>query len=147
MNEQIDDVEICILNERGFGFTTFKVIKPSSLSSGSITDILDRFVQTLGFKGLGEQWVEMNRSDAQTMLTKLLHKDLAYGSEIMTYHRARRLSNRFVRLFGDEARYFTNTKYINSRRSWSPITKSTFDAGIICVDEEHIGIAWVEDED
>lgn len=93
-----------------------------------------------------------DRASAVAILTQLLHKDMAYGSEIMPIEDARNLASNFISLFDPESKYYSNStwnknEYGKNISGWNPLTEATFDSGIIVVDKNKIGIAWFEDED
>lgn len=129
---------------------------------------LDQFVVRLdrGFKPLGSSWREIDQSEAHQIILLILSQDLAYNSEIMEVEFAESLTSRFLNLFSDSARYFTNgnfrTYYLDHMGDtfqplkkttphafggWMPLTEATFDTGVVCFDENYIALIWVEDED
>lgn len=150
MATEIENVGSSIIKERKWGHTTFQVMEWPATSGGSdsITEVLDGFVEKLGFVGLEEGWREINRCEAETIAQIILHRDLAYRAEAMTAQRACKLAEQFLALFNKEARYFTNGEFdADGLHMWSGITEATFDTGIICIDNERMGILWVQDED
>jgi len=147
MLESIKNLGSAIVQERKYGIVAFRVEERPS-NTGSATAMLDEFVETLGFDGLREDWKEIDRRMAQTILQAVLYRDLAYNAEIMTAKRACQLAEQFLALFTEQARYFTNAVFESSRLSmWSGITEATFDTGVICFDNKLVGILWVQDED
>lgn len=91
-------------------------------------------------------------ASAVAILSQLLHKDMAYGSEIMPLEEARNLASGFISLFDATSNYYSNSTWHQHEsggniRAWAPLTEATFDSGIIVVDNHKIGIAWFEDED
>lgn len=149
MSEQIEILKNNILKERRYGCTNFHVTqRPDGTENGNFSyDALDNFVESLGFVDLGDEWKEINQRDALTIAQLVLHKGLAYDGECMTAERALQLAEQFLELF-DEARYFTNGIFDDTGlRMWSPISQATFDTGTVCVDDNRIGILWVQDED
>jgi hypothetical protein len=68
----------------------------------------------------------------------------------MSLSEAKQLLLRFFSFFAADCQFFTNASFNNdySRiKSWNPITKATFDTGVVIVNTHRIGILWVEDED
>jgi hypothetical protein len=65
------------------------------------------------------------------------------------------LAAEFLSRFGETARFYTNGTFPphDERRpagwmgSWDPITRATFDTGVIAVDDVTVGLLWFEDED
>jgi hypothetical protein len=109
---------------------------------------LDRFVEKFGLSGIGERWREIAREAAVSLTTTFLARDLAYKMKLMSDVEARELAERFVGAFGPGARFFTNADDpAGESWSWDSLTGSTFDAGVIGVDTNTIGVIAVEDED
>jgi hypothetical protein len=95
-----------------------------------------------------------DKGKAKIILTILLHKDMAYDSEMMSLEEAEELAERFLSYFSDTARYYSNSEWKKKEstgthhlNSWDPLTDATFDSGLIIIDEKQIGITWFEDED
>ena len=107
---------------------------------------VDEYVRSLGFSAIGEQWIEIDRNRAEAILSHFLSHDMAYGTVLMPVERARKMAGDYLDLFGeDSASFFTNRE--GRAGTWTPISQATFDTGIVALDEEGIGILWVEDED
>jgi hypothetical protein len=107
-----------------------------------------------------ESLIEIGNSKlASSILTSLLHKDLAYDAEIIPLEQANLLANAFISTFSNKATYFSNltwdkNEYKEGNRnyelglsSWTPFTEATFDSGVIIYENNRIGIAWFADED
>src|SRR5262249_2284587 len=132
-------------------------LRPRSPSVEDARVLIDAFVASLGFSGLGQGWEEINRDQAESILRLILHKDLAYRMPITPLEKATSLAGRFLALFSRSARWFTNGTYHlapvrtpnggSAGPSWNPISQATFDTGVVCIDESRIGIMWVQDED
>jgi hypothetical protein len=131
------------------------VVEPSSLPQpDEMVQFIDEFVAKHGMTGIGREWEEVVRSVAVRHLTRILHKDLAYDVTIVPLDRAAELAERFIKLLG-EACYFTNTVPADrlddilwaGAMGWTPLTRATFDSGIVAVGPANIGIIWIEDED
>ena len=93
---------------------------------------------------------EIGREQAEEVARYILHKDLAYGSELMSNEAAEELVSRFFDRFDETtAQYYTNGNYYadRSNHSWSPATTATFDTGVLIVGKSCSGCLWVEDED
>lgn len=110
---------------------------------------LDRLARSVGFRGLGERWREINRDDAVRLLVRILRFNLAYRrSEEMTERRARDLAVHFVGSFTTPARWFTNGTFTPAGWSgWGKVGNTTFDAGVAALSDDLVGMLWVEDED
>ena len=82
---------------------------------------------------------EIDEASARESVLRLLHRDMAYHAEVMPLEQAAGLADRFFEPFGEGARYFTN--------NWCPVTKATFDEGVLVLGLQRSGCLWVEDED
>ena len=109
----------------------------------------DDLCRRAGLEPLGRAWVDVDESRACAFLTALLHKDLAYKTEVMPERRAHWLAEEFLRAAGCESRFATNSPDIPHELpfAWTPATESTFDAGIAVFGETGAGLYWVADED
>lgn len=93
---------------------------------------------------------EISRKQAAALLRKILHRDLAYNSKIISQAKAENLATRFLDCFDKQsAKYYTNGDFyeINPKRGWNPATNATFDTGILVISKSKAGCLWVEDED
>jgi hypothetical protein len=126
-----------------------------------VQKVVDAFVAEMGCTGLSTNWLEIDRPEAHWVLTHVLWADLAYSAAIMTRDEAMTLAGRFQWFFMDTiyegCRYYTNSTWTHRMvplpdptdcldGSW-PITDASFDAGVIIVSPERIGMLWVKDED
>lgn len=119
------------------------------LDPGEAQDF-DGVARAAGLQPLGRAWVEVDAERAESVLAALLHKDLAYKSEVMPEHTARWLASEFLRGFGPyRSRFATNSSDMPDQMPWSctPATDATFDAGVVVMGEAGSGIYWVADED
>ena len=104
----------------------------------------------LGFRDIPDDlWVTVDREGAVDLLTDCLAKDLAYSVEVVPMAEARSLASAFIEQFGPDATFLTNVhKYGEaSAYGWEPISRSTFDAGILVHEHGLAGIFWVTGED
>ena len=110
----------------------------------------DAIATTVGYVPC--DWRELDRSAALGNVISCMQCDLAYQEPILSLEEARDLAQRFLSLFEEGARFFTNGDPFDASdryrsRSWQPISAATFDAGVIAVSRDRVGIFWVEDED
>jgi hypothetical protein len=155
MNSGYERLKAEVLRARRYGVTTVE-LRPLS-AAPSVPEVIDQFVESLGFHGIGRGWYETTREDAVAILHRILNRDLAYDAVIMHGNKAGRLARQFLACFEADARHFTNGTFHQppERRSeevtvgpgWNPITPATFDTGVVCLDDQRIGILWVQDED
>lgn len=98
-------------------------------------------------------WHEIDRTMATEILTDLLIRDLAYACDADSKPIASIVANDFVGEFKEETRFFTNTEWQHQNgtlkigNSGFAATESTFDSGIIALNDHKMGVYWIEDED
>lgn len=113
---------------------------------------LQHVIGFFGLTGKAENLLVISPEQAVTALTALLHKDMAYNSELMTEAEAAALAQELIRHFA------TPDAVIYSSGEWrdeengeliycSPFTKATFDAGMLIRNREETIAIWFEDED
>ncbi len=88
-------------------------------------------------------FAEVSASQAHSLVTSILHKDMAYSQPLMTEDRAQELTKQFFAKFGGRARFYSN----GWPDAWNPATDATFDTGVLVLGEDCAGCLWVEDED
>ena len=115
---------------------------------------LDAVAAQVGYRKLGAGWEELTPTRAEEVLAALLHRDMAYRAQTLPRAEAERIAAAFFDLFGDRLRCFSNSDWEpddpgGSLRvtSWDPISKATFDSGIVATDGVVTGLFWFEDED
>jgi hypothetical protein len=98
------------------------------------------------------------KTEAVAILTRLLHKDLAYNQPMMPLKQAAGLAELFLAPFNDSnVRFYTNIDFSEEGQklgpdTWagpkfSPVTDATFDAGVIAIAPQRAACLWIEDED
>lgn len=115
---------------------------------------LDQILERCHLKPEAEHLLAITQKEAVEVLVCWLHRDAAYGKELMCGSLARELAEKFVKEFADGAsRFFTNGPWHDPRQpqSWQPLTDSVFDGGVIIEsgvgnDTRHVCL-WFEDED
>lgn len=121
----------------------------SLVEAGTAADF-DGLAREAGLDPLGRSWIEVDAARARRFLVAILHKDLAYKSDVMPERRAEWLADQFLSAFGRfNGRFATNSPDSPDGFpfSWTPATTYTFDAGIAVLGESGAGIYWVADED
>ena len=110
----------------------------------------------LPFHAIGDSWIQIDRTEATLIVARILHRDLAYGGEMMEAPIATVLSEQFMaKSFSNTSQFFTNATWAIAGpergreriREFQPATNSTFDTGIVGIDDKQIGMIWVQDED
>ncbi len=110
-----------------------------------------------GLHGELSCYKEIDETAARHLVWRVLHRDMAYNTEIMPDARAAELTDRFLAQFGPGTRYFTNGTWhllpvaeagtVIAGASWDPVTDATFDTGVLAISPECSGCLWVMDED
>jgi len=135
-----------ILEVRDCGEVTF-CIAARTTSTSSVKALLDDFVVRFNFFGLADGWKEIDLVAAKQIVSEIIFRDLAHGTQMTTGEHACLLAEEFLGIF-EQSRFFTNAIFENGTLStWYPVSKSTFDTGVVCLDDTKIGILWVQDED
>lgn len=139
------DITERIKQERGQD--TIAGILPGA-ASASVTDVARSF----GLLDSSECYEEIDAVEAAKVIENVLHRDMAYKTEIMPFSLARELSGEFVAAFaGSDARFFTNGEWGRSTGAlgvgWTPVTSATFDTGVLVVSDQTFGCVWCMDED
>ncbi|MEI7772675.1 MAG: hypothetical protein WCI67_21975 [Chloroflexales bacterium] len=116
---------------------------------------LDALAAEEGYTGLGEGWVEVPRRIAAKILAHLIASELAYPTEVVEPAAAEGLAGRFLALFPQGARYFTNGACSGPFAiydiageevlGWRSISAAPFDNGVIGLAAERVGMLWAED--
>ncbi|WP_437877677.1 hypothetical protein [Sorangium sp. So ce513] len=112
----------------------------------SVEDLARRF----GLRDDVGTYREIDEETAWRIIAYVLHRDLAYGVDMVSAEEAARLAREFLEQFdGAGCRYFTNGNFGEdpTGASWSPATSATFDTGALILGASKSGCLWVEDED
>ncbi|MCM8528695.1 MAG: hypothetical protein NE327_19375 [Lentisphaeraceae bacterium] len=111
---------------------------------GSLNEALKCF----GLFSKSESLKEVKYNEAAKILSSLLQKTLAYGSNVMNKEDAEVLTNEYLFLFSKDAIFYTNGSWSEQDlNSWTSFTDFTFDAGVIVKDENRYSCIWLVDED
>ena len=109
----------------------------------------DAYVESLGFRPVGEGWNTLSREEASRSIVAILTESLAYHCPMLEKADAERVSGEFLSGFPSaRAVFLSNSETIGPGAvASSPISQATFDAAIVALDEAQIGVLCVEDED
>lgn len=157
---ELNELLQTIRDARIYGVTYLAVYEKPAYSKWELLVFEKLSVPEISAEEFMKSLIEINNSQlASSILTNLLHKDLAYDTEILSLEQANLLANAFISTFSNQARYFSNSTWNENEynkanrdlkcglRSWTPFTEATFDSGIIICDNDRVGIAWFADED
>lgn len=146
----LGEMHLCetIRTMRNCGVCTASIVEANN---ASLEDVANRF----GLNNDCSIYHEIDSTQATRALTMILHKDMAYETEIMPIHDASELANEFILSFDSKiTTFFTNgscgeTTYTGHPNSagWNPATDATFDTGVMAISPSKIGCLWIEDED
>lgn len=146
---QTNELYFQIAEKRKYGFISCAV---KSLAAGADRSdpqfLIAGLLKELGFIPVALD--EIEDGQARRIFNLILSRDLAYRVEIMSQEEANQLAERFLAFFEPPVRYFTNGYFTENPfylRSWDPISKATFDTGVVVLSETRIGLLWAEDED
>lgn len=121
-----------------------------TISASEDVKSFDDVARLVGLEPLGRGWVDGDDARARRFLAGLLHRDLAYKSEVMPSSTADWLAGEFLGVFGlHGARFATNSRDLPHEFpfSWTPATGYAFDAGLAVIGRSVCGLYWVADED
>lgn len=121
-----------------------------ALASAGEVESFDDLARLAGLEPLGRGWTEVEAGRARRFLIGLLHRDLAYKSELMPEHRAEWLAEDFLAAAGNYgSRFATNSPDMPHEFpfSWTPASDYTFDAGVAVIGDAGSALYWVADED
>ena len=113
---------------------------------------LEKIMKSFGLFPNPEALREIDVKSAKEVLVSVLWKDLAYKTELISKELAEERAGFLIEQFQDSStKMYTNGDWVNYHEKkssgWSPLTSSTFDAGVIFVDRKHAACVWVEDND
>ena len=115
---------------------------------------VETVAKSFGLYGELGPYIEISASAASSVLTDVIHRDMAYSSEIVPLHKAKKLADAFVAEFqGSAARFFSNGFYRHGlgksrlNTGWQSATDATFDTGILVVCCSRSACVWFKDED
>jgi hypothetical protein len=126
-----------------------KHIDISAYHSKSISEKADEVVRANGLTPIGKSWEELKPPEAQEMLTRLLQKTLAYGSEIFQEKTAAHMASIIIEHLQIGQRWFLSNGglYPGGFSIGQPLGSATFELGIVCGDSRQAIFVFSEDED
>jgi hypothetical protein len=149
IESELSFLESLIREECGSGFTIRAREWPSLPDGRSGADAV---AVDSGFGPGGAEWVEYTRDEAELVLAFVLHRDLAYSSQLMDLETASFTARRLMSLVPAAAIFYGNREVPADFNglggcSWVSISNSTFDAGVVALSDRFSMIVWVEAED
>ncbi|WP_411281905.1 hypothetical protein [Gemmatimonas sp.] len=118
--------------------------------------LADQAVESVGFRALGDGWLEVSESDARRIGAGVLGRDLATNAVIIPALEADDLVGELLAMVPEPFTCFTNGDWADvfgddapqhDGFSFDPLTDSALDAGIVCVGDGVTAVLWVEDEE
>jgi hypothetical protein len=126
-----------------------RVLGGAGEQAASVGDAASAF----GLKGDPGTYREVDEALAREILVGVLHRDLAYGTRLMSLSTAESLAGDFLaKLVEPGAKFFTNGEFrrdagaalVMSR--WNPATASTFDTGVLALGKTASACLWVAED-
>lgn len=116
---------------------------------------LDALAAEVGYRGLGDAWIQVPRRIAAKILRHLIGGELAYPEEVVPDEQAEALASRFLALFPEGSRYFTNGAVSGDFAvydqggaevlGWRSISAAPLDTGVVALGGGRVGLLWAED--
>lgn len=130
-----------ILNARNCGQVRYSFVTDAA---NDLSAVLAKF----GLFADASLITEVSRTEAISILTKLLWKDMAYGAECMAHDTAKRFAETFIsESESTGCKFYSNVKSAEPMQR-QPLTSSTFDSGVIVSGNLHRhACLWFQDED
>jgi hypothetical protein len=145
---KFEELRDLALSKRRAGLLTLDY-RDISTPAPSLAGAADAMVARHGFRPLHNEWRIIQRPQALISLQQILLCDLAYQQPLMEKKTAHFIADSFLALFSPHNSCYCTNGFFSERNmlTWTPITQSTFDHGVIAFDEKHIGMIWAQDED
>ncbi|MES2920726.1 MAG: hypothetical protein V4819_04235 [Verrucomicrobiota bacterium] len=136
-----------LLAEKFDGIVTM-VFEPRGIMDGEPHAVADAFVSRHGFKPIQKRWSLLDESTAASLISKMLHRSLAYHVEMLSQKTSEHFAHAFRMLFDQfSVTCVSNGSIGQDSAGWAPITASTFEMAVVMYDATKIGMICVEDED
>ncbi|MBP1933011.1 hypothetical protein [Ammoniphilus resinae] len=152
MFNDFEEFEKVLVSNRDSGDVTCRMKDINQV--GRVVEVKEQFLQEVGLNSdrIKGRWKEVDRKTAGRILEYILSVDMAYDIKLKSKPLADQLGRYFLNQFHFDAKYYTNGDFEEKTgflriRGWIPVTASTFDTGVVVMDEDRIGILWTEDDD
>ncbi len=108
----------------------------------------DLLAEELELNRLGDKWSELDGYAAENLLVRILGKSLITNYWFMEPIEARATAEHLLDTFQMPRKYFTNViSYDESGlTAWTPLSNTTFDAGLVILDEQWVGLVGVAEK-
>jgi hypothetical protein len=141
-----------VRRERDCGTVTVAFL---TLPEGVVAEhAADRIAAANGFATLGPQWRTVDRATASALLERLLTRDLCYKLPLRSATAAAALVEQWLGFTCEPRVFLTNDTTADwaagldgEARSFQPISRSTFDTGVIATGPGAATMVWVEEDD
>lgn len=133
------------LREADRGQAVYVQLRRREAALADLSSEADMFVQELGLKPLGARWQEMDGYTAENLLVQLLGRSLSTDYLMMEPIEARATAEHLLDTFQMPRSYLTNVLSFDGGglTGWNPLTELTFDAGLVIIDEQWVGLIVV----
>lgn len=114
----------------------------------SLNEEADLLAEELGLNRLETNWAELDAYAAENLLVRILGKSLITNYWLMEPIEARATAEHFFDTFQMPRTYLTNVISYDDDglTAWTPLTGTTFDAGLVIMDEQWVGIVVVAEK-
>ena len=131
-----------LLKDRGRGSLRLVFAR----SSG---DSLQALISTMGFDFHAEELTPIDVVEAEAALSRLFHRDLAYGVSVMDTGAAQTYAREVISEYAPRGTtIYTNAQWDEDKlTTWNPVTAATFNVLILIVRNGFAMCVLVEDED
>lgn len=105
----------------------------------------DMLCEELGLIQLGHKWSAIDAYGAENLLVRILGKSLITDYWLMEGMQARAFAEHIFDTFQMPRQYLTNVLSYDEGgiTSWTPITDTTFDASVVVMDDQWVGIVAI----
>lgn len=112
---------------------------------GEPIDEIDAFATAHGMVGLGEGWHEVDSVAANELLRRILGHALTQFDEVLSEMERDTTADHIIDTLRAHPRFFTNVLQFDEVGlvSWNPISSQHFDAAVVGIDNDFVGIVAV----
>lgn len=106
---------------------------------------IDAMVTSHGMVALGEKWQEVDSDAANELLRRMLGYALTQFDEVLSEMERNTTADHIIDTMRAHPRFFTNVLSFDETglQSWNPISGQHFDAAVVGIDNDFVGIVAV----
>jgi hypothetical protein len=131
-----------IPRERKFGFVRCSCVTATKWPLAGLQAVF-------GLRLEEQRMIQLDAKRATTVLASFLNRSFVAELECIPKPRAQELAEAFVNeVGGQSATFYTNGDWAEPMpRSWTPLTDSVFDGGVIAIGPAIAACVWIEEDD